>query len=216
MPPPQAASISTASRGRYLINRISVFFLRVERWVVESATAFVDASGRAELDDELVEDAVDEEFAALGAELLGELDILIDGDALGDGGELGEFGHCHVEEQHVHAGHALILPALEVAAYHGLHLFGVAQRVEEQQARELEGLHVFLHAVVVHDGDEGGLVEVLVQRLQHHEVVLGNLVEVVLPEQTLREEVVAQGFVVHKELEELERKLVVFGKGFLR
>ena len=74
---------------------------------------------------------------------------------------------------------------------------------------KFECFDVFLDTVVVHDGDSGVFVEGIIKCFEHHEVVLGYLVEIVFPHEALGADTVAQGFVIDDVFEEFEGELLV-------
>lgn len=139
-------------------------------YVEDAAAALADLAGGAELEDEFVEDAVDEELASVAGEFLGELDVLVDGYALGDGWAFGEFGDGHVDEEDVHEGDALEFPAFEVFADEVIVFVAMAQGDEEELACEVEAFALGLVAFVVDECPWGGFVHVVgVECLEVHE-----------------------------------------------
>jgi hypothetical protein len=61
----------------------------------------------------------------------------------------------------------------------------------------------------VHQRDGRSLVGGIVEPLEHHKVILGNLVKIILPKKALRIKEVTERIKVHQELEDAERKLLV-------
>lgn len=162
------------------------------------------------MEEELVEDAVDEEAAALGAEFFGEFDVFVYGDFFGDGGAVLEFGDGHVDEEYVHSGDAFEFPALQPGFDHLVCLVATVECSLEELAGEVEVGDVFLYARVEHDGPGCCFVEVvLVECFEHHEVVLRYLFEVVFPEEAALRDCRDECVAVHEVAEEVDGEFFV-------
>lgn len=181
--------------------------------IVETSARLLDATGGAEFNNELVEDAIDEELATIGTELLRELDVLINRDAFGNGGASHQFADSHRDEQHIHLGNTVELPAFEMRLDEVLTFLSVAKCFCQQVASELHTFHIGGVVLIVHKKHRRGLIERSINRAQEHEIVLSDLVEIVLPKEIATVEPITEGVIIHEEFENLHHEELVVLEG---